>query len=87
MFTGGLLFDIISTMIIDNIQNRAFYRKLESRVGEALEYLAALDRAQQPVEDTSQTAELVGVTLDESIAHVVGLRDGLDLVGDLLERA
>ncbi|MGA2059671.1 MAG: YhcH/YjgK/YiaL family protein [Thermoguttaceae bacterium] len=35
-------------MIIDHIQNRAFYRQLESRVGEALEYLATTDFVKMP---------------------------------------
>ncbi|MGA2796642.1 MAG: YhcH/YjgK/YiaL family protein [Thermoguttaceae bacterium] len=35
-------------MIIDHIQNRAFYRQLGSRVGEALEYLATTDFAKMP---------------------------------------
>jgi YhcH/YjgK/YiaL family protein len=35
-------------MIIDRIQNRAFYRQLGSRVGEALEYLATTDFVKMP---------------------------------------
>jgi biofilm protein TabA len=35
-------------MIIDRIQNRAFYRQLEPRVGEALEYLAVTDFTKMP---------------------------------------
>ncbi len=35
-------------MIIDRIKNRAFYRQLGSRVGEALEYLATTDFAKMP---------------------------------------
>jgi biofilm protein TabA len=35
-------------MIIDQIQNRAFYRQLGSRVGEVLEYLAATDFTKMP---------------------------------------
>ncbi len=35
-------------MIIDRIQNRAFYRQLGPRVGEALEYLATTDFAKMP---------------------------------------
>jgi YhcH/YjgK/YiaL family protein len=35
-------------MIIDQIQNRVFYRQLGSRIGEALDYLAATDFAKMP---------------------------------------
>jgi YhcH/YjgK/YiaL family protein len=35
-------------MIIDRIQNRAFYRQLGSRVSEALEYLATTDFTKMP---------------------------------------
>jgi biofilm protein TabA len=35
-------------MIIDSIQNRAFYRQLDTNVGHALEYLAATDFGNVP---------------------------------------
>ncbi len=35
-------------MILDRIENRAFYRQLGLRVGEALEYLAVTDFTKMP---------------------------------------
>ena len=84
--SSSLARDSTWALVRSDVSGRAqFVARVEDEL--ALESLAALHRGQEPVEDPAQPSELVDAALVDPILHVVGLGDGLDLVGDLLERA